>query len=88
LKRNASKPTRKGIGSSRAENALNAIRDAISYLRPQSPIDAQFMLELIVMRADSMLDFDGRLMNLSAIKRTSEALAEWAATQERQRAAA
>jgi hypothetical protein len=76
------------VAATEAENALNAVRDAASYLRPQSSIGAQFMLELIGLRADSMLDDNARISNLNAIERMTGALAEWAATQEQQRDAA
>jgi hypothetical protein len=74
--------------SMEAENALNSVRDAISHSRPRSSIDAQYMIELIEIHADSMLDDDGRQENLNAIQRMKGALSEWAATQEQQREAA
>jgi hypothetical protein len=79
---------RNSVESTEAENELNAVRVAISYLRPQSSIGARFMLELIEIHADSMLDDDGRQENLNAIQRMKGALSEWAATQEQQREAA
>jgi hypothetical protein len=80
------------VEATEAENALNAIRDAISHLRPQSSIDAQYMIELIEIYADSMADRmlndAARMDRLYAIQRMTGALTEWTATREQQREAA
>jgi hypothetical protein len=62
------------VESMEAENELNAIRVAASYLRPKSIAGVQFLLELIGLRSDLMSVNNRYVANFASVERMAESV--------------